>query len=88
MYYVIEHQKRPDGIINAIEKGYSTLAIAKSYYHDRYSKMVVNESFEWVALLLTDETLNVIERDVVDTQYREVPEDEPSDEPTEESTEE
>ncbi|MBQ0005085.1 MAG: hypothetical protein KBS68_04395 [Clostridiales bacterium] len=71
MYYIIEHQIRPDGIINTTETARSTYALAVSYYHERYSKMVVNEQFVSVALMLTDAELKVMEHAVVPTQYKE-----------------
>jgi len=70
MYYIIEHQIRPDGVVNTTETGRSTFAGGVSLYHERYSKMAVNTEFTAVALMLTDEKLNVIEQAVVDTSYQ------------------
>lgn len=69
MFYVIEHQKRPDGVVNCSETSRTTFAGGVSLYHERYSKMAVNEQFVSVALMLVDEDLTVIEQAVVETQY-------------------
>lgn len=69
MFYVIEHDKRPDGVVNVSETARSTFAGALSLYHERYSKMVVSEQFPCVALALVDEELNVIEHATIETQY-------------------
>ncbi len=70
MFFVIEHQTRPDGIINTSETSRSTLALALSYYHERYSRMVVNTEFVSVSLVLVDADLNVIQHDTIETQYK------------------
>lgn len=71
MFYIIENQHRPDGIINNQCSARTTRAAALSYYHERYSKMCVNEEFVRVSLLLVDENLNVIQHDDVETLYQE-----------------
>ena len=68
-YFVIEHDKRPDGVVNVSETARSTFAGAVSYYHDRYSKMVLNTQFTSVSLMLVDEDLNVIEQATIETQF-------------------
>ena len=70
MYYVIETQTRPDGIVNITTTGRTSFASALSLYHDRYSKMCVNTDFTSVGLSLCDADLNVIQHDVVETQYK------------------
>lgn len=70
MYYIIEHQTRPDGIINTSETSRQTFASALSYYHERYSKMVLTELYQTVSLLLVDENLNRIEHATIQTQYQ------------------
>ena len=70
MYYVFENQKRADGVVNTTTTGRSTFASALSYYHERYSKMVMNTEFVWVSLMLCDEELNVAEQAKVDTLYQ------------------
>ncbi len=69
MFYIIEHDIKPDGTVNASEVGRTTEAMARSYYFERYSKMLVNETFKRVALMLTDENLTILEHEVIDTQY-------------------
>lgn len=69
MYYILEHQKRPDGQVNVSETARSNYNLALSYYHDRYSKMCVTDLYEYVALSLVDEQLNVAKHDVVNTLY-------------------
>ena len=70
MYFIIENQKRTDGVVNTTTTGRSTFASALSYYHERYSKMVMNTDFVWVSLMLVDEELNVVEQAKVDTLYQ------------------
>lgn len=70
MYFVIENQTRPDGIVNTTTTSRSTFAAALSLYHDRYSKMCVNADFVSVGLLLCDADLNVVQHDVVETLYK------------------
>ena len=69
MYYIIEHDIRPDGNVNVSEVGRSTFALALSHYYDRQSKMVVNEQFASVHLMLVDEKLSLIKQDNVQTLY-------------------
>ena len=69
-YFIIEHQKRVDGEVNASEVARGTFASALSYYHERYSKMVVNRDFVSVSIMLVDEELNVVQHDTIQTQYQ------------------
>lgn len=68
-YFIIEHQKRADGEINVSEVSRQSFASALSYYHERYSKMVVNTEFKSVSIMLVDEDLNVVQQDTIKTQY-------------------
>lgn len=70
MYYIIEHDILPDGQVNVSEVGRSTFSLALSHYYDRMSKMVVNELFTSVHLMLVDERLSVVKQDNVETQYK------------------
>jgi len=70
MYFIIENQVRPDGVVNTTTTSRTSFAMALSLYHERYSKMCVNESFVKVGMLLCDETLEVIQHDVVETLYK------------------
>ena len=72
MYYIIEHDIRPDGIVNTSETGRSTFASALSYYYDRQSKLVLNTNFVSAHLMLVEETLAIVMQDNVETQYKPV----------------
>lgn len=78
MYYILEHDILPNGNVNVSEVGRSTFALALSYYYDRMSKMVVNEQFKSVHLMLVEENLRIRKQDDVTTQWVE---------PVEETTE-
>lgn len=69
MFYIIEHDIRPDGTVNTSEVGRSTEAMARSFYYERYSKMIVTDQFKSVALMLVDENLTIYEHNVIATQY-------------------
>lgn len=69
-YYIIEHQIRDDGEVNVIpEVSRSTLQMAKSYYHDRYSKMSATTLYPSVSIMLVDEDLRCIDSDIVETMW-------------------
>lgn len=56
MYRIDETQKRTDGVVNVLETvTRSTITGGLSYLHERVSKMVANEQFESVGILLCDE---------------------------------
>lgn len=69
-YYVIENQIRADSVVNNSMTARQTFASGLSLYYDRCSKMVMTELYPKVAVMLTDEELNVIEHRVIDTQYK------------------
>lgn len=69
-YFIIEHQTRADGVINTSETVRSTFASALSYYHERYSKMVMSTEFPSVSIMLVDADLNVIQKDTIQTMYQ------------------
>lgn len=69
-YYVIENQIRADAVINTSTTGRSSFASGLSLYYDRCSKMVMTELYPKVAVMLVDEELNVIEHQVIETQYK------------------
>lgn len=69
-YYVIENQIRADGVVNNSMTARQTFASGLSLYYDRCSKMVMTELYPKVAVMLTDEELNVIEHNVIETQYQ------------------
>ena len=68
-HYVIENQIRADGAINNTVTARSSFASGLSLYYDRCSKMVMTELYPKVAVMLTDEELNVIEHQVITTQW-------------------
>ena len=72
-YFITEFQKRPDGIVNNTLTVRSTLANGLSYFYDRASKAVANDSFVSVALTLQDERGTIIKNECFDTaEYQEV----------------
>lgn len=70
MYYIIEHDIRPDGIVNTSETGRTTFASALSFYYDRMSKLVMNTDFTSAHLMLVEENLSVVKNDDVETLYQ------------------
>lgn len=71
MYYIIEHDIRPDGVVNTSETGRSSFSLALSYYYDRQSKLVVDTNFKSAHLMLVEENLAIVKQDDVETQYKE-----------------
>lgn len=71
MVYVIEFDKRPDGIVNTSITARSTFASGLSLYYDRYSKLCLNVDFVSASIMMVDEDLNVKEQATVQTQYQE-----------------
>lgn len=69
MYYIIEHDIRPDGIVNTSETARSTFASALSFYYDRASKLVVSEAFTSAHIMLVDDSINVVKADHLQTAY-------------------
>ena len=70
MYYIIENQIRADGQINNSVTPRQSFASGLSLYYDRCSKMVMTELYPKVAVMLCDEELNVIEHQVITTQWK------------------
>ncbi len=66
-YFITEFQKRPDGVVNNTLTVRSTLANGLSYFYDRASKAVANNSFVSVALTLQDERGTIIKNECFDT---------------------
>ena len=62
MYYLVEFQTRPDGVVNTSITGRSTFASGLSLYHERYSKACMSEQFVSVSLMLVDADLAVAEQ--------------------------
>lgn len=61
IYYIIETQARPDGIINISTTQRSTFATALSFYHDRCSQMSVTKLYTKVSIRLVDENLDDVD---------------------------
>lgn len=69
MYYVIEHDVRPDGITNTKEEGRSTFNLALSLFYQRAGVLVSDTNFVSGHLLLVDEELNIKKADHIKTSY-------------------
>lgn len=69
MYFIIENQKRDDGVVNTSTVSRENLNSALSYYHERFSKMSMTELYTSVALLLCDENLNKVDHAIIKTMY-------------------
>jgi len=83
-YFIMELQKRPDGIVNSTLTTRSSLATGLSYYYDRASKAVTSQQFTGVTLILADENGDILENKFLETQYV-APETEVGDNSSEES---
>lgn len=69
-YIIYEQQTRPDSVINVLQPVTRlSFASALSYYYDRCSKMVMTDLYTSVSIMLTDENLNVIKHDTLQTLY-------------------
>lgn len=73
MYFIIENQIRPDGQVNSITVSRDTFASALSYYHERFSKMLMTDMFVSVSIMLVDANLNQLQKDTIKTLYAETP---------------
>lgn len=60
MYFVIENHTNPDGAVSTETTARQTFASGLSFYHERISKMVVNEQYVSVDILLVDKDLNTV----------------------------
>lgn len=69
--FLVELQSRPDGIVNQSINSYSTEAMTRAMYHQRYANAITNTTFTKVTLLVFDEFGNIIENSTVKTQYQE-----------------
>ena len=70
MFFIVELQHRPDGVINQTTTGKASFASAMSYYNERKSRMYMTDLYTKVALMVTDADLNVIEQAVIPTLYQ------------------
>lgn len=64
MFYIIENQIRPDGIVNTKTEARSNEKLAWSYFYERCGKMSANDQFDAVGIMLTDAYLNCIEHKI------------------------
>lgn len=70
MFYILEHQVRPDGVVNILaEVARTTFTMAYSYFYDRCGKMSANEQFKSVHIMLVDDKLAVIDHKDIVTSY-------------------
>lgn len=70
MYYIIEHNKRKDGIVNVAETGRATMETALSFYFERLSKCAGNASFVFSSVALVTEDLTILKRETVYSEYQ------------------
>ena len=68
--FLVELQSRPDGIVNQSINSYSTEAMTRAMYHQRYAAALTNTSFTKVTLIVCDEFGSIIENSVIKTQYQ------------------
>lgn len=86
MFFVIEHNIRPDGVVNVSEVGRTSYELALSHFFERASKAATNANFVSSHLMLVEENLDVIRIEHIKGLYvapKPVdPEPEPEPEPT------
>ena len=68
--FLIELQKRPDGVVNSSINSYSTEAVTRATFHQRVAAALTSTQFVSVYLLVIDEQGGVIESQFVETQYQ------------------
>ncbi len=73
---LIELQTRPDGVVNQLINGYSTLENTLAAYHQRYAAALGSTQFMGVFLMVIDNQGGIHESAFVNTQYQ-PPEPEP-----------
>lgn len=66
MYFVIEHNKRDDGIVNTTETARSSFSMGLSLFFERCSKAAASKEYVKSAVMLVDEDLNEIEHRTFD----------------------
>ena len=60
MYFIIENHTNADGSVRTETTARQTFASGLSLYHERISKMVVNEQYVSVDVLLVDKDLSTV----------------------------
>lgn len=68
-YFVIEHDVRPDGVVNTSENARSSFAQGLAYFYEKCSKAPTSEVFVSVHIMLVDESLNIIKKEDIPTMY-------------------
>lgn len=69
MYYLIELQTRPDGVVNSTITARSSLATGLAFFYQRAAVAVTNTDYPAVALTLQDQYGEIIKNERFDTQY-------------------
>lgn len=69
MYFIVELQTRPDGIVNSTITSRSSLATGLAYWYERASQAVVTTNFTNVSLTLMDQYGSIIKNELFETQY-------------------
>lgn len=69
MYYLIELQTRPDGVVNSTITARSSLATGLAFYYQRAAVAVTTTDYPAVALTLQDQYGEIIKNERFDTQY-------------------
>lgn len=70
MYYVIEYQTRPDGIVNNTMTARSSLALGLALYYQRAAVAVTSELYTGVALTLQSGDGQIVLNEHFDTLYQ------------------
>lgn len=69
MYFIVELQTRPDGIVNSTITSRSSLATGLAYWYERASQAVVTTNFTNVSLTLMDQFGDIKKNELFETQY-------------------
>ena len=68
--FLVELQKRPDGVVNSSINSYSTEAVTRATFHQRVASALTSTQFVSVFLLVIDEEGGMLESQFVETQYQ------------------
>lgn len=69
MYFIVELQTRPDGIVNSTITSRSSLATGLAYWYERASQAVVTTNYTNVSLTLMDQFGDIKKNELFETQY-------------------
>lgn len=67
--FLIELQKRPDGVVNQTITSYSTKQVTLATFHQRAAAALGSTQFLSVTLIVIDELGNVLENENFETSY-------------------